>query len=274
LPHVFASLNNQAQEAAPKIEAAVVALTSPSPKVMVRPEPTVRAVVATAPQASVANTPAIAPVVRIAMARRFEAQAAESNTATTTSEQNTSAPKGDYIAQMRAAGYDVDLDKLIAMKIQGITPQYAQSMSAIGFGKPSADELVSLKIFGVTPELLKELKASGIESTNFHDLISYRIFKVTPEFVAGMKEAGFSSIPPAKLVALRVQGVTPEYARTIKQQFPDVTLDQLVQIRIFHIDDAFIAAAKSHGFDHLSIDKLVKLRISGLLDDGNQRSEK
>jgi hypothetical protein len=53
-----------------------------------------------------------------------------------------------------------------------------------------------------------------------------------------------------------------------------VTLDQLVQLRIFHIDEAFIASAKSHGFDHLSIDKLVKLRISGLLDDGNQRSEK
>jgi len=53
-----------------------------------------------------------------------------------------------------------------------------------------------------------------------------------------------------------------------------VTLDQLVQLRIFHIDDAFMASAKSHGFDNLTIEKLVKLRISGLLDDDNQRSEK
>ena len=147
-------------------------------------------------------------------------------------------------------------------------------MGAIGFGKPTADELVSLKIFRVTPDSLKQLRASGLEPTNFKDLVSYQIFKVTPEFVAGMKEAGFSSIPPKKLVALRVQGVTPEYARTTKQQFPDITLDQLVQLRIFRIDDAFIASAKSLGFERLTIDKLVKLRISGLLDDNNQRSEK
>jgi len=141
-------------------------------------------------------------------------------------------------------------------------------------GKPTADELISLKIFGLSPACVKELRASGIDATNFQDLISYRIFKVTPEFVAGMKAAGFSSIPAKRLVELRTQGITPEFARTMKQQYPDVTVEQLLQLRIFHIDDAFIASAKSHGFEHLTIDKLVQLRISGLLDDNNQRSEK
>jgi hypothetical protein len=114
----------------------------------------------------------------------------------------------------------------------------------------------------------------GIAPTSIQDLTSYKIFKVTPEFVAAMKAAGFSSIPSKKLVELRVHGVTPEFIQTTKRQFPDVTLDQLVQLRIFHIDDAFMASAKSHGFDNLTIEKLVKLRISGLLDDDNQRSEK
>ena len=187
---------------------------------------------------------------------------------------NAASPKVDYISAMRAAGYNVDLDKYVAMKIQGVTPEYARSMSEVGFGKPTAEELVSLKIFGVTPEYVKELKGMGIEPTSFHDLTSYKIFNVTPEFVAAMKAAGFSSIPPKKLVALRVQGVTPEFIQTTKRQFPDVTLDQLVQLRIFRIDDAFVASAKSHGFDNLTIEKLVKLRISGILDDDNQRSEK
>jgi hypothetical protein len=182
--------------------------------------------------------------------------------------------KSDYIAEMRAAGYNVDLDKFLAMKIHGVTPEYARSMSEVGFGKPTADELVSLKIFGVTPEYVKELKGMGIEPTGLQDLTSYKIFKVTPEFIAGMKAAGFSAIPTKKLVELRVHNITPEFARATKQQYPDITLDQLVQLRIFRIDDAFIASAKSHGFDHLTIEKLVKLRISGLLDDDNQRSEK
>ena len=187
---------------------------------------------------------------------------------------NAASPKTDYITAMRAAGYNVDLDKYVAMKIQGVTPEYARSMSEVGLGKPTADELVSLKIFGVTPEYVKELKGMGIAPTSIQDLTSYKIFKVTPEFVAAMKAAGFSSIPSKKLVELRVHGVTPEFIQTTKRQFPDVTLDQLVQLRIFHIDDAFMASAKSHGFDNLTIEKLVKLRISGLLDDDNQRSEK
>jgi tRNA 2-selenouridine synthase SelU len=66
---------------------------------------------------------------------------------------------------------------------------------------------------------------------------------------------------------LRVQDVTPEYAREITQQFPGATVDDLIKTRIFRIDGDFIAMVKKHGFTDLSLDKLVKLRISGIFDD-------
>ena len=179
----------------------------------------------------------------------------------------------DYISRMRAAGFDTDLDKYIAMKIQGVTTEYADAMAKTGFGKPSVDDLIAMKIQGVTPDYASKLRADGIEVSSFQDLITYRIFNVSPEFVAGMKSAGFNSIPPKKLVELRVQGVTPEMAKTIKQQFPEATVDDLVQFRIFHIDADFIASAKRHGFAPLTIQKLVKLRISGILDDNDEGKE-
>jgi hypothetical protein len=275
LQQLFVSLPAEAQQAA-QVLGAVVAVPVPAPKIAINPLPVERPAVSPLPAArpNVLPTPApfaamanVVPEIADAIAGPVAAQSAPVVSA-------NAAAKSDYIAQMRAAGYSVDLDKFIAMKIQGVTPEFAQSMGTMGFGKPTADELISLRIFGVTPETVKELRASGLDATSFQDLISYRIFQVTPEFIAGMKDAGFSGIPAKKLVELRVQGVTPEFARATKQQFPDVTVDQLVQLRIFHIDDAFIVSAKSHGFEHLTIDKLVKLRISGLLDDSNQRSEK
>ncbi len=195
-----------------------------------------------------------------------DAEGVEQQESSTTS----TAHKADYIDKMRAAGYDVDLDKYVAMKVQGITPEYARDMEKAGFGKPSADDLISLKVQGVTPEYIAGLRSAGLAPSSIGDLVSYRIFNVTPEFVASMKAAGFDSIPPRKLVELRVHGVTPEYAKVVKQQYPGVTLDQLVQLRIFNINDAFIAAAKRHGFTSLSIEKLVQLRISGIMDDESE----
>ena len=179
--------------------------------------------------------------------------------------------KGDYIDRMKAAGYDVDLDKYIALKIQNVTPEYARAMSQLGFGKLSADDLIACKIQGVSPEYLSELKQNGLEVKSVHDAISYRIFQVTPEFVSGMKAAGFDNLNSQQLLSMRVQGVTPEYAREIKQQYPGANADDLVKTRIFHIDAEFIASAKKHGFGNLSLEKLVQLRISGLLDDEDSK---
>ena len=176
------------------------------------------------------------------------------------------APHTSYIEAMKAAGYDVDLDKLISMKIQGVTPEYARAMGQLGLGKPTADQLVACKIQGVSPEAIAEMKKQGFEVKSFDDAVSFRIFDVTPEFIAGMKSAGFE-VDSKQAVALRVQGITPEYARSIKQQYPTANVDDLLQTKIFNIDADFIAQAKRHGFNDLSLKKLVQLRISGIMDD-------
>jgi beta-lactamase regulating signal transducer with metallopeptidase domain len=176
-------------------------------------------------------------------------------------------PKSTYMDRMKAAGYDVDLDKYIAMKIQGVTPEFAQTMAQAGFGKLSADDLIASKIHGVSPESIAQMKQLGLQVKSIQDAISFRIFEITPEFVAGMKSAGFADLSSQQLLSLRVQGVTPEYARAIVQQFPGATADDVIKTRIFRIDSSFIEQARKFGLNPLSIDKLVKLRISGLLDD-------
>ena len=179
--------------------------------------------------------------------------------------------KGDYIDRMKAAGYDQELDKYIAMKVQDVTPEYARAMSQLGFGKLSADQLIACKVQGVTPEYIAKLNAGGVKVNTVQDAISYRIFEVTPEFIAALKDAGFDGLSSQQLLALRVQGVTPEYARSIKEQFPGATSDDLVKTRIFNINAALIASAKRHGFTDLTLEKLVKLRISGVLDDDDSK---
>ncbi|WP_263353208.1 M56 family metallopeptidase [Acidicapsa acidisoli] len=176
-----------------------------------------------------------------------------------------------YIDGMRDAGYPLDLNNdlntLISLKSLGVTPEYAKAMGALGFGKPSVHELLSLKALGVTPEYVAELKQSGLGAKDFHEVTTEKALGITPEYAAAMKKTDFGDLNLRDLISLKAQGVTPEYVGWLKQQFPKITMDELRRAAVFHLDDKFLAQAKSHGFDGKDLDKLLRLKMSGLLDE-------
>ncbi len=185
---------------------------------------------------------------------------------------SSSSIKGStYIEEMRAAGYPLDLnndlDTLVALKSLGVTPEYAKSMAATGMGKPSAHDLIAMKSLGVTPEYLASLKQTGLGPKDLNEAVSLKALGVTPEYAAAMKQAGFTYLNAHELVALKAQGMTPEHAKWLKQQFPQATPEEMQRAAVFHIDDKFIAEAKAHGFDSKDLDKLLRLKMSGLLDE-------
>ena len=87
-----------------------------------------------------------------------------------------------------------------------------------------------------------------------------------------MKSAGFSNLTSQQMISLRVQGVTPEYAQEIAKEFPGATVEDVIKTRIFHIDAAFIEQAKKFGLKPLTLERLVQLRISGVLDDESDQT--
>ncbi len=173
----------------------------------------------------------------------------------------------EYISELKSMGITAsNLHDVLAMKSLGITPEYEKSIASLGFGKPTPQELMSLKALGVTPEYVAELKSSGVAIKDLQELNSMKAVGVTPEYLKGMASTGFSGLSPQELISLRAQGMTPEYARWIKQTFPSADTDELRRAAVFHIDADFIAKAKSHGFSGNDLDKLVKLKMTGLLD--------
>lgn len=240
-----------------------------APPVVASFNPAHSAAVKSAALVAAAKASAVVPALRAIApkpsASHWLAQAA-TPTPQPTAESNPE-PKSTYIDRMKAAGYDVDLDKYIAMKIQGVTPEFAEAMAQAGFGKLSANDLIACKIQGVSPEAIAQMKQQGFEIKSIQDAISFRIFGVTPEFASGMKSAGFSNLTSQQMISLRVQGVTPEYAQEIAKEFPGATVEDVIKTRIFHIDGAFIEQAKKFGLKPLTLERLVQLRISGVLDD-------
>lgn len=173
----------------------------------------------------------------------------------------------EYVSGLRASGIaPTNLHDVIAEKSVGVTPEYAKAIAAIGIGSPTVHDLIGLRAQGITPEYAAELNASGIRPKDLRELQSMKAVGVTPEYAKSMAAAGIPAVDSRDLVSLRAQGVTPEYARWLKQTFPGTDLNGLRQGAVFHVDADFIARAKSHGFNDLSLDKLLKLKMSGLLD--------
>jgi len=119
----------------------------------------------------------------------------------------------------------------------------------------------------VTPEYVAELKQSGLGPKDFHEVTTEKALGITPEYAAEMKKSGFGDMSLQELISLKAQSVSPEYVTWLKQQFPQITLDELRRAAVFHLDDKFLAQAKSHGFDGKDLDKLLRLKMSGLLDE-------
>jgi beta-lactamase regulating signal transducer with metallopeptidase domain len=201
-------------------------------------------------------------------------------------------PAGSYIDGMKAAvGGDLTVDELIAMKIQGATPEYVHELRGLGLN-PNADETVAMKIQGVSPDYVRGLKDAGIQS-DVDQLIAMKIQGVTPDYVRGLHEQGLQ--PDAnELVAMRIQGVTPEYVRDIRALGLKPNADEFVSMRVqsvtpeyikamqaagfkFDVDGIlaakvqgvtpeFVEKARKHGFQNLSIDKLIQLKRLGILE--------
>jgi hypothetical protein len=173
----------------------------------------------------------------------------------------------EYVAQMKAVGLAPgDLHELISLKAVGVTPDYAKAMAATGIGTPTTHDLVSMKAQGITPEYVAQMKTAGLAPGNLHELISLKAVGVTPEYAKSMADAGFPGMPAHELVSLKAQGVTPESVRWTKTAFPNADLQEVRKAAIFHIDEQFLNKAKAHGFNSTDLDKLVKLKMTGLLD--------
>jgi len=171
LPQVFASF-----KAAPKVSASIVRAVHYAAQIKhVQP----------APRAAAVSTPAAKP--EPAAVPSHDISAVDPDQSADVSP--TSHGKADYIDQMKAAGYDVDLDKYVAMKVQGITPAYAAAMAKAGVGKPSADNLIAMKVQGITPDYISQMHAAGYDA-DLNKYIAMKVQGVTPEYADAMAKAG------------------------------------------------------------------------------------
>ena len=177
--------------------------------------------------------------------------AAAANSATATS----------YIDAMKAAGMgDLTIDELVAMKIQGVTPEYVRELHDQGL-HPDADILVAFRVQNVTAAYIHELRGLGF-NPGPDEIIAFKVQNVSADYVRGLKEVGIQPNPD-DILALKVQGVTPAYIKELRAAGLNPDADQVIAMKVQGITPAYI-----HDLHELGLkpdgDDLVGMKVQGV----------
>lgn len=178
----------------------------------------------------------------------------------------TSAPApsssgSSYIEGMKAAGLpDLDVDQLIELKTQGVTPEYVREIHDLGL-HPDADGLVGLKVQGITPEYIKDLRAIGFNPDE-DQIIGMKVQGVTADYVRGLKEAGIQG-DADEIIGMKVQGVTPDYIRDLRALGLKVSGDDVIGLKVQGVTPAYVKGLQEQGL-HPSADDVVGMKVQGV----------
>jgi len=143
---------------------------------------------------------------------------------------------------------------------------FVAKMERMGFTGFNSEKLMAYAFIGVDSGWTESMQKTGVRGMTVDNLLALRIFKVDPGYIHGITALGYEMPDADQLVGLKVQGVNAEEVRQIRALGYQPTLDELIQIRIFHITPEFIQRMQQRGLKNLTIAKLVQIRIFKLAE--------
>lgn len=138
---------------------------------------------------------------------------------------------------------------------------FVAKMDGMGYRGFDSEKLMAYALLGVDTAWVESMKQTGVRGITIDNLIALHIFNVDSEYIHGITSMGYDMPDADKLVALKVQGVNAEEVRQIRALGLQPTLDELIQIRIFHITPDFVKRMRDRGLSNLTISKLVQIKI-------------
>jgi beta-lactamase regulating signal transducer with metallopeptidase domain len=169
--------------------------------------------------------------------------------------------KQSYMDAMAAAGVKItDVDELISLKIQGVTPEYVKGMHDLGL-QPNAEELIGMKVQGITPEYVREMRKFD-SNASIDDLIGMKVQGITPEYFREARKT-YSNLSIEELIGMKVQGITPEYVREFHDLGLQPSADELIGLKVQGVTPDYVKEMRATGLKP-NTDELIGMKVQGI----------
>jgi hypothetical protein len=138
---------------------------------------------------------------------------------------------------------------------------FLTEMASLGFDGITPRKQLGFLMLDVTTAWVKEMKGLGVTDLSTGKLMGLKALHVDPEYIRAMSAAGYPELHAGKLTEMRAVGVTPEKVQEAKSLGFTPTEHELIQMCIFHIDRPFVEKMRARGLNDLTLDKLIKIKI-------------
>jgi beta-lactamase regulating signal transducer with metallopeptidase domain len=177
----------------------------------------------------------------------------------------------EYIKGMRDLGLQPDTEELIGMKVQGITPEYVREMRKFD-PKVGVDDLIGMKVQGITPDYIREIRTI-YPNVGVDELMGMKVQGVTPEYIREFKDLGLQ--PSADdLIGLKVQGVTPSYVKEMRAIGLKPNTDELIGMKVQGVTPEYVKEMQAAGFKDLDCDELIGAKVQGITPEFIEKAKK
>jgi hypothetical protein len=138
---------------------------------------------------------------------------------------------------------------------------FVKQMESMNFDNISPKKQLGFLLLGTTTAWVRDMKGLGLTELSSNKLMGLSALHVTPDYVRAMSAAGYPELRAGKLTEMKAVGVTPEKVREAQSLGFTPTEQELVQMSIFHIDRPFVERMRARGLHDLTLEKLIKIRI-------------
>ncbi len=110
----------------------------------------------------------------------------------------------------------LSVNELIALKIQGVTPEYIQQVRS-ALPEATIHDVIAMKLQGVAPEYVRDMRAAGAPIKKAHDAVALKMQQVTPDFVRSLVAAGYDHLSVHDIIRLKMFGVNGDFIRQMEK---------------------------------------------------------
>jgi len=128
----------------------------------------------------------------------------------------------EYAAAIRAAAPQLRIsdDDMVELKRAGVTAGFIQELARLGYRNVSADDIARACVVGLREDYIHALASAGYDRLPLHELNQLKSAGITPADVERFRQAGYDHIDPEKLLQLKKLGITPEDIRASERNGP------------------------------------------------------